>query len=282
MKRSVNGLVVAITGGGRGIGLATAAAFAQAGATVAVGDIDTDALEAAASSGSFHLHSALDVTDPESFDAFLDTVERELGPIDVLVNNAGIMPVGSTVDEPDAVARRMMDINVHGVIIGSKAALRRMLPRRTGHVITVASLAGETVAPGLATYCASKSAAIAFTEAARIEYRSSGVVFSTVLPWFVETELTAGTKDVPFLKKIQPQDIANAVVGLVLRPRPKVRVPTRAGVIAQSQHFMPRRLAEFVNRSLGSEQIFLGAVDTEKRRAYEDRARGAESAERGR
>jgi NAD(P)-dependent dehydrogenase (short-subunit alcohol dehydrogenase family) len=278
MTGSLQGRVIAITGGARGIGLATARALVAAGARVAIGDVDADALAAGAESARVHLHGALDVTDLASFDAFLDRVERELGPVDVLVNNAGIMPVGALTDEPDAVARRIMDVNVHGVIIGTKSALHRMVPRRRGHVVSIASMAGETVAPGLATYCASKSAVIAFTEAARVEYRSSGVEFSLVLPWFVNTELTAGTRDVPFMKKAEPEDIAQAVVRLVEKPRPKVRIPASAGAIVVSQRFMPRRLGEFVSRRFGSEQIFLGDVDAERRRAYEDRARGQSSA----
>ena len=274
MTGSLQGRVVAITGGARGIGLATARALVDGGAKVAIGDVDARALDSAAASANVHAHTTLDVTDPASFDAFLDQVERELGPVDVVVNNAGIMPVGALTDETDAVARRIMDVNVHGVITGTKAALRRMAPNRRGHVINIASMAGETVAPGLATYCASKSAVIAFTEAARLEYRSSGVEFSLVLPWFVNTELASGTRSVPFMKKAEPEDIAQAVVRLIQRPRPKVRIPAMAGAIVVSQRFMPRRLGEFVSRSFGSEQIFLADVDTERRRAYEDRARG--------
>ncbi len=139
------------------------------------------------------VYGKLDVTDPHSFSDFLDEVERQLGPIDVLVNNAGIMPLGRIVDEPDAVTRRILDINVYGVILGSKLAAQRMIPRGSGHVINVASLAGETYLAGAATYCASKHAVVGFTDAARIEYRQAGVKFSIVLPTFVNTELIAGT-----------------------------------------------------------------------------------------
>ena len=124
----------------------------------------------------------LDVTEPDSFTTFLDLVERELGPLDILINNAGIMPTGHAHEEDDAVTRRQVEINVLGVIFGTKLALQRMLPRRTGHIINTASLAGELAVPGLATYCATKFAVIGFTEAARLEYRKSGVRLSTVRP----------------------------------------------------------------------------------------------------
>ena len=173
---------------------------------------------------------AIDVTDRDSFSDFLDQVERQLGPIDVLVNNAGIMPVGKIIDEPDAVTQRILDINVYGVMLGSKLAAQRMVPRGQGHVINVASLAGEIYAVGLATYCASKHAVVAFTDSARLECRSAGVKFSMVLPSFVDTELTAGTQGAKGFRNAEPSEIADAIVGLVVHPKPRVRVTKAAGV----------------------------------------------------
>jgi len=172
-SNSLRGKVIAITGGARGIGFATASALAALGAKVAIGDIDETMVKQSGVDIDVYA-GKLDVTDLASFTAFLDDVERELGPLDVLINNAGIMPVGVLVDEPDAVTRRILDINVYGVIIGTKLAAQRMVPRAAGHVINVASLAGETYAPGLATYCASKYAVIGFTDAVRVENRKTG------------------------------------------------------------------------------------------------------------
>jgi NAD(P)-dependent dehydrogenase (short-subunit alcohol dehydrogenase family) len=272
-NRDLHGKVIAITGGARGIGLATAAALNGLGAKVAIGDIDEVTLKESATKLDLTTYGKLDVTDIESFTAFLDHVENELGPIDVIVNNAGIMPTGRLVDEPATVTRRIIDINILGVINGSKLAARRMVPRGKGHVINVASLAGEIYTPGLATYCASKYAVVGFTDAARVEHRGTGVEFSLMMPSFVNTELTAGTHGVRGMKNAEPEDIAAGIVGLIRKPRPRVRVTKLAGGLSAAQKFMPRTIAEGLTRALGGEKVFLDDVDIDKRRDYENRAR---------
>ncbi len=272
-KASVQGKVIAITGGARGIGLATATALNALGARVAIGDIDDVTLKESATQLGLPAYAKLDVTDVDSFQSFLDHVEETLGPIDVLVNNAGIMPVGRLIDETAQLTRRIIDINVLGVITGSKLAAQRMVPRGRGHIINVASLAGEIYAPGLATYCASKFAVVGFTDAARVEHRTTGVDFSLVMPSFVNTELTAGTHSIPGIKPAEPTDIAAAIVRLIEKPRPRVRATRLAGALTASQKYMPRGIAEALNRALGAESVFTDEVDIDQRKSYEDRAR---------
>lgn len=273
---SINGKVVVITGGARGIGLATATALHNLGAKVAIGDVDEVTAKQSGNALGLHVYGKLDVTDVDSFSGFLDQVERQLGPIDVLINNAGIMPLGYVVDEPDKVTRRILDINVYGVILGTKLAGQRMVPRGRGHVINIASLAGETYIAGAATYCASKYAVIGFTDAARIEYRRTGVKFSLVLPTFVNTELTAGTSQLRGLKNAEPTDVADAIVKLVVKPKPRVRVTQAAGAMVAARKFIPRPVVEGLNRRLGGEHILSRAINVEERKAYEARARGEE------
>src|SRR6185312_6114059 len=132
--RSMAGGVVAITGGARGIGRATAAALIAQGARVAIGDIDAALAERTAQElGSGTVGLPLDVTNRTSFASFLDEVENRLGALDVLINNAGIMPIGEVAKESDATAIRVLDIIQRGVIYGSKPKLERFIPRNRGH-----------------------------------------------------------------------------------------------------------------------------------------------------
>ena len=190
--RILAGETAAITGAARGIGRATAQALLAQGMKVAIGDVDADAARKTAEElGPSAVALALDVTDRDSFAAFLDETERQLGPLDVLVNNAGIMQIGRFIDEDDLTAQRQVDINIHGVILGMKLALARMIPRDRGQIVNISSQAGKFGAPGGATYSATKHAVVGLTEAVRGELRLMGahVDLSYVMPYVVKTEL---------------------------------------------------------------------------------------------
>jgi NAD(P)-dependent dehydrogenase (short-subunit alcohol dehydrogenase family) len=270
--RSLAGKVVAITGGGRGIGRAIARALAAEGARVAVGDLDGASAEAvAAELGATHAGLQVDVTDRPGFTAFLDEVERRLGPLDVLVNNAGIMPVTPLVDEDDASVTRQLEINLHAVIHGTREGMRRMVPRRTGHIVNVASLAGRVGFPYLATYCATKHGVVGLSEAVRSELRGTGVEVSVVMPGIVRTELAEGLHDAKAVKTVLPEDVAAEVVSALEVPRFDVFVPRSSGGLIAATHLLPRRVREAVSRALGSDDALLKA-DRGRRAAYEARA----------
>jgi NADP-dependent 3-hydroxy acid dehydrogenase YdfG len=276
-SQDVGGKVVLITGGARGIGRATAVALRAAGARVAIGDIDESALVGAqATLGDNVLTGLLDVTDRRSFSAFLALVERELGPLDVLVNNAGIMPIGPMVAEPDEVAGRVFEINVLGCLLGMKLALPGMIERGRGHVVNLASVAGKSPVPGGASYAASKAAILSLTESARVEHRGTGVSFTAVIPSFTATDLIAGTKGTKFVATIQPEDVATAIVAAMRRPRADVYVPRSVGAILRSQPLIGRRLRDAVNRSIRADRVFL-EVDAAARADYDARIRAAEA-----
>ena len=148
MSRDLSTLTIAVTGGARGIGEATAERLSRAGARVVIGDRDQALAESVAERLGERVSAApLDVADPDSWRAFLETA----GPLDVLVNNAGIMPIGSILKEPDEVTRTILDVNVCGVINGTKAVAPGMIERGGGQIVNVASAVGRVAAAGGAT-----------------------------------------------------------------------------------------------------------------------------------
>ena len=269
--RSLAGKVVAITGGARGIGRATAAALIAQGARVAIGDIDASLAEQTASElGSGTLGLPLDVTPRESFDAFLTETETRVGPLDVLINNAGIMPIGPFVDETDSTAKRMVDVNLHGVIYGSKLALERFIPRGRGHLVNVASVAGKGGFPGGATYCATKHAVVGLSEAIRAEMRKTDIDVSIVMPVVVNTELGSGLQRSRGVKVVEPEDVANAIVEALQTGRVDVYVPKEMRVLFRLMNLVPRNVADFVTKVLKGDQVLVNP-DHLLREAYERR-----------
>jgi NAD(P)-dependent dehydrogenase (short-subunit alcohol dehydrogenase family) len=270
----ISGKVVAVTGGARGIGLATAKTLHRLGAKVAIGDVDEAAVKESGADADLGFYARLDVTDRQSFTAFLDDVERELGPIDVLINNAGICPAGQFVEEPDDVTRRTIDINVFGVILGTKLAADRMMKRRRGHIINIASLAALGAAPGIATYTATKHAVLGFTDTARLELRGSGVHLSAVLPTLTNTAMIDGVASMSGLRNAEPEDIADGIIRLIEKPKPRLAVTRAAGLIIEvTRRLAPLRVNEAVVHALGADTIFAKAANTQERRDYEERAR---------
>ena len=265
----LQGLHIAITGGARGIGAATAERLRREGARVTLGDVDVAAVEAtAARLGAVGL--PLDVTDRESFTTFLDAAEAAQGPLDVLVNNAGIMPIGPFLEEPDDVARRLFEINVHGVILGMKIAVPRMVARGSGHVVNLASAAGRLGSlPGEATYVATKHAVVGLSEAVRCELEGTGVGVTTVLPDIADTQLGSGMHAARGMKKLAATDIADAIVDGLRRRRAEVYIPSSLRPLSVLDLAMPRRLRRLVHRAFGSDAIAQD-FDRARRAAYQE------------
>ncbi len=276
--RILAGQTAAITGAARGIGKATAQALLRQGMKVAIGDVDLAAAQQTASElGASTVALPLDVTDRASFSAFLDRAEEQLGPVDVLVNNAGIMQVGRFVDEDDLTARRMVDINIHGVILGTKLALERMVARDRGHVVNISSQAGKYGSPGGATYSATKHAVVGLTEAVRGELRlmNAHVDVSYVMPYVVNTELGSGLGEARGLKNLQPSDVADAIVEALQHGTVDVWVPKSAKRTNTLGTLLPRRLSEGMARAMKADKVLAGA-DANARRDYELRASHSE------
>lgn len=190
--------IIAITGASSGIGAATARRLAAAGHHVVLGARRVDRLVALAdeiaAAGGSATTAELDVTDRASVQAFVDDAVRDHGRLDVIVNNAGVMPLSRLdallVEEWD----RMIDVNVRGLLHGIAAVLPQFRAQGGGHVVTVASIGAHEVSPTAAVYCGTKYAAWAITEGLRLEVDPS-VRVTTVSPGVVESELAESITD---------------------------------------------------------------------------------------
>jgi NADP-dependent 3-hydroxy acid dehydrogenase YdfG len=275
-SRDLDGCVVAITGGARGIGRATAQACVRAGMRVAIGDLDVVAARRTADEiGHGTIAVELDVCNRSSMRRFLDVTEERLGPLDALINNAGIMHLGRLADEDDASTRRQVDINVHGVLHGIKEALPRMVARGHGHVVNIASTAGKGGFAGAATYSGTKHFVVGASEAVRFELRGSGVEISCILPVVVRTELAAGVSKARFVDHLEPEDVAAAIVATLRRPRFEVFVPSHMKALMTFASLLPRGARDGLARALKADAVFTN-LDDSARRDYEQRAASSE------
>ena len=275
---NIRGKTVVITGAARGIGYATAQALLARGARVVIGDRDIDVLENAvagiSSLGSVSGHP-LDVTDRESFAAFLDKARADGGGhIDVLINNAGVMPVGPFLDQSAQAIRSSIEVNFYGVLTGCQLALPEMVKRRSGHIINIASLAGMVPVPGQIVYAGTKFAVVGLSTAMADEFAPHGVKVSAVLPTFTNTELITGTSPSAAQKPVEPAEIAAAVVKVLDKPKTRVSVPGWGRLFAVLATLLPDRGRRWLNKKMGNDTVFLN-LDNDARRIYEDRAQHA-------
>ncbi len=272
---TVAGTRVAVTGGAQGIGRSLAEHLVAGGARVVIGDVDLALAEKTAGEiGAGTVALALDVSDRASFAGFLDDAHDRLGGLDVLVNNAGIMPLGPFLDEDDAVTDRIVDVDLRGVLIGSKIAGRRFREQGHGHVVNIASVLGMISSPNAATYCATKAAVIGLGDALRQEWRGSGVSLSTVCPGFVRTELIAGLPTTPVIDRflmVGPDDIARATTDVIAGGRSRtIAVPLTAGAGGATSRLVPAALRDRLFRAVGGHKVTEN-IDQSGRAAYRER-----------
>ncbi len=275
---NIRAKTIAITGAARGIGLATAQALLARGARVVIGDRDVAALEATVANltarGAVSGHP-LDVTDRASFSTFLDKARADgAGHIDVLINNAGVMPVGPFLNQSDQAFRSAIEVNYYGVLTGCQLVLPEMVDRRAGHIVNIASMAGLVAVPGQAVYAGTKFAVVGLSTALADEFAGRGVNITAVLPTFTDTELIAGTTPSAAQRPVQPEDVAAAVVKVLDKPKTQVSVPPQMRFVAIAAMMLSARGRRWLNRKLGNDTVFLD-LDTEARRSYEDRAQHA-------
>jgi all-trans-retinol dehydrogenase (NAD+) len=231
--KTIRDQVILITGGASGIGKLMALSFAELGAKVAVWDVSEANLrsleEEATARGLAVLAAKCDVSDREEVYRLAEKLVAVLGPVDVLVNNAGIVSGTNFLDTDDEQLLRTMRINVASNFWTVKAFLPSMLERNSGHLVTIASAAGLIGVKGLADYSASKFAAFGFHEALRMELRrmKSSIAATVVCPFFIDTGMFEGVRTrFPFLLPIMKSEkAARRIVKAIVRKKKRLIMP---------------------------------------------------------
>ncbi|MGP4055938.1 SDR family oxidoreductase [Mycobacterium sp. 4D054] len=276
---NIRGKTIAITGAARGIGYATAETLLKRGARVVIGDRDVALQESSvARLGNLGPVSGypLDVTDRESFSTFLDKARTDGGGhLDVLINNAGVMPIGPFLEQSEQAVRSSIEVNLYGVITGCQLALPDMMARGRGHIINIASLSGLIPVPGQVVYVGAKFGVVGLSAALADEVAPHGVHVSVVMPPFTKTELISGTKETAAIKPVEPAEIAAAVAKTLDKPKTHVSVPPFLRFTAQAAQMLGPRGRRWMNNKLGLDSVFL-EFDTAERQGYEQRARSAQ------
>lgn len=249
MVHSLDDLHAVVTGGGSGIGAAIAQALVDAGARVTLMGRDSAKLEAqrTALGASHTVHCAtVDVTDPDAVDEAFASARDALGPVDVLVNNAGQAQAAPFAKTDLGMWQRMLEVNLTGVFLCTQAALPSMIERGFGRVVNIASTAGQIGYPYVTAYCAAKHGVIGLTKSLALETATTGVTVNAVCPGYTETPLlqtsldqvvaktgrsasearTALQRANPQRRFITPDEVAHAVLWLVM--------PESASVTGQS------------------------------------------------
>jgi NADP-dependent 3-hydroxy acid dehydrogenase YdfG len=238
MTGRLNDTVALVTGASSGIGAATARGLAEHGAAVAVLARRADRLDEVAAliraDGGTALVLAADITDQQQASAAVDRVVAELGRLDTVVNNAGLMLVGPVAEAPTGEWERMLDVNVQGLLNVTRAALPHLVraaedsPRRVADLVNISSTAGRVARAGTAVYNLTKFGVNAFAEALRQELQPQRVRVSLVEPGTVDTELASHIRDglreavtsqLGEMETLRPEDIADAVAYVVTRDR---------------------------------------------------------------
>lgn len=262
---------VFVTGAAAGIGHAIALAMAERGANVVLADIDGAAARSAASRLPRACAYELDVTDRAAFELALGRAEADVGPIDVLVNNAAVMPLMPFLEVPEATARWVIDVNLLGPIHGMQLALPKMVERGRGHVLNISSVAARWGIPGENVYVATKHALDGLAEVVRAELRGTSVHLTTVYMGPVAgPELSLGMSSRGVIRFSSPSEIASRVVKAVERPRPEQWIPRSLGWAVKSISLCPRPVRDRLFELAGVTAVAT-AVDQKLRSQYEMR-----------
>ena len=234
----LKGRTAVITGGAGGLGFATARVLGREGMSVALWDLNGRKAEERAAAlraeGVTARGWGLDVTDPEAVRAGAAEVERELGPVSLLDNNAGVHFPGDFLQATDEQIRKQIDVNINSYFWCARAFVPGMVARGSGHVVMIASAAGLLGVPGMAAYSASKHAVVGFAESLRMELLrggAAGVGMTIVCPSFIDTGMFPDTTPPLFTPWLKPDALAEKIVAAVKADRLYVREPAMVKLI---------------------------------------------------
>jgi NAD(P)-dependent dehydrogenase (short-subunit alcohol dehydrogenase family) len=208
----LSGKVALVTGASRGIGLAIARALAKEGAALAILSTRLDGAapvaDALRAAGTKAHAVAADVASPKALEAALAEVKKALGPVDILINNAGVAPRRPLAETEDADFERVLAVNLAGPFYLAKRLLPAMAARGWGRLVNISSISGTLGTAGMAAYCASKWGLNGLTRALAEEVRGRGVLVAAVLPGSTDTEMLTGSE---FVAKMGPEEVAKVV-----------------------------------------------------------------------
>lgn len=261
-----------VTGAARGIGRQISEDLIARGFHVVIGDLDlAQTTQTATELGDAATAVRLDVTDGALIRSTIDRIESDLGPIELWVNNAGIMPTGAFADQRSTVLRATIDINYAAVVDATRAILPLMLERGEGTIVNIASATGIKPLAGLAVYSGTKAAIIAFSDVLRRELRGSGVQVSVIAPNLVTTALGAGITPPALTGSVNAVTVSRAVMRALDSGRFLTVVPRRLAPLLRFSAGLPIVLRDWLDDVVGSDKIGLGG-DPAARAAYLDDA----------
>lgn len=260
-SQSFESQTVLVTGGAAGIGRLMAERALDRGAHVVLWDISEEALDEAVSAlsrrGQSHQRVKgvwCDVSKREAVYRAAETTTSEVGPVDVLINNAGIVSGDRFFDLDDSAIERTIGVNTMSLFWTAKAFVPSMIARNSGHVVTIASAAGVVGVPKLADYCASKHAAVGFDESLRLELRQSApnVKTTVVCPYYINTGMFDGvqTRFPSLLPILEPEQVADRVITAIEKGETRVIMPPIVRLIPLLR-MLPTRVLDGVTELLG-------------------------------
>jgi all-trans-retinol dehydrogenase (NAD+) len=257
VMRDVKGKVALITGAARGMGRLLAEKFAQDGAVVVIADVDSSALEQAKrelveSGAAVHAY-AFDVSDREQVYRTAEKIKAEVGPVQILVNNAGVIFKGDLLDQPDEKIETTYAVNLLGTVWMTKAYLPGMIETGQGHIVNMASASGLMGLSGGAAYGSSKWAVIGFTESVRYEMMKEKhpITFTIVCPSYVGTGMFEGAKPPKSTTFLNPKNVVDRIYMAVKKDKLWVMTPFMVNTVSPLKALLPQVVFDKMQDLLG-------------------------------